>query len=119
MNDIEINPVGKKTLLDIVKHLKYVYINEGPIKKTEGQEGTLKAYEDIIEDLQRLSEEEFTSKYQLLLERLSSYLDETRIEKEKDILEYYIYYYNTITDVVEMINPEYERDPLINLFGLA
>lgn len=100
------------TIVDIIER-KMQFIKCNTIfKKIEwknNDEGELLAYNEMLEDIKLMNEEDFVTKYLKIVKNLSTQFDNEKILNQYD-LEKMSGYNNAIISILKCINPIYEYD---------
>lgn len=94
----------------IERKVEYVE-NSDAYKDTELQDvkkGELKAYREIMEDLEALYEQEFVEKYLKILEQLKCQLETIEYGTHASQVEQLSGYNNAIVFTLTLLNPRYE-----------
>lgn len=72
------------------------------------KEGELRAYKEIIIDIEALSETKFVDKYLKIIEQLKCQFDDEDYGKQVEQIEQLSGYNNAIVFVLSLLNPKYE-----------
>lgn len=72
------------------------------------KEGELRAYKEIIIDIEALSEAKFVDKYLKIIEQLKCQFDDVDYGKQVEQIEQLSGYNNAIVFVLSLLNPKYE-----------
>lgn len=103
--------IGRITYAELVKRRMDAYMLQCRGGKMVCLDGGLTAYNEILRDLDILSESEFTIKYMKITDDIGSflddYLDNNRSNRSENELKFYIDYNNIIVSVLGLLDKRY------------
>jgi hypothetical protein len=98
------------TLLDIIERQIHFTNKNNIFDKKEYQdydEGRLMAYNEMLVDVKVMGENEFVSKYLIVINKLKTWFENSADERE---IEKMSGYNNAIVSILKCVNPIYEYD---------
>lgn len=103
--------IGKLTLSEIVENKIQFVLNNNIYDKDEFHyynKGEVKAYNEMLNDMNFMNESEFTEKYLIVMKNILNQSEEKNISEEEK--EEMTGYNNGIVDVLSCINPIHTYD---------